>query len=439
MDADALLSLLPKDFGDHIFKYVAPPDAGHLEIAFPRDLVFVEAGAGEALLRLVVARRHAEAVKAGASMLVPLGEGRAGRVTWATELRWVRMAIARLQVGAKNAISAVGSHSLVTTAGEVSSFGTGMLGHGDSHEIEVLPRLVEALSHVVVVQVVASSYHCMVLTSEGLVWTWGPGDCGMLGHGNTDGQLVPKRVGGLTNMTDIAAGFWHSLAVREGGAVYTWGCNDNGQLGLGDHGAGTNRLVPTEVQGVNGVVNVAAGFYHSLALDRDGTVMACGNNGQGQLGLGDTVRRDTFTVVPSLSDVVDIDAGDDHTIAVTCEGEVWTWGKGPATGHGVSDDETHLVPTKVNGGGIEEATVVQVAAGTYHSMALTATGGLYSWGKGTNGQLGHGDTENLAVPRAVDGIGVVVSMSAGAGHSLVITGEGDMLEFPCERNPVFFI
>ena len=436
MDADALLSLLPKDFGDHIFKYVAPPDAGHLEIAFPRDLVFVEAGAGEAaLLRLMVGRRHVEAEKAGASMLVPLGEGRAGRVTWATELRWVRMAIARLQVGAKNAISAVGSHSLVTTAGEVSSFGTGMLGHGDSHEIEVLPRLVEALSHVVVVQVVASSYHCMVLTSEGLVWTWGPGDCGMLGHGNTDGQLVPKRVGGLTNMTDIAAGFWHSLAVREGGAVYTWGCNDNGQLGLGDHGAGTNRLVPTEVQGVNGVVNVAAGFHHSFALSRDGTAMACGMNDHGQLGLGDTDDRHTFTVMPSLRGVVDIDAGCQHSIAVTCEGEVYTCGTGRATGHG--EDAECLVATKVTGGGIEE-TVVQVAAGDYHSLALTASGEFYSWGKGSNGQLGHGDTENLAVPRAMDGIGVVVSMSAGARHSLVITGEGDMLEFPRERNPVYF-
>jgi alpha-tubulin suppressor-like RCC1 family protein len=128
--------------------------------------------------------------------------------------------------------------------------------------------------------------------------------------------------------------------------------------------------------------------------------------------------------------VVDIDAGDDHTIAVTCEGEVWTWGKGRATGHGVDDENTQwLVPTKVAGGGIDEAAVVQVAAGDNHSMALTATGGLYSGGRGSKGQLGHGDKENLAVPRVVGGIGGAVSMAGGARHSLVITTEGRVLVF----------
>ncbi len=123
------------------------------------------------------------------------------------------------------------------------------------------------------------------------------------------------------------------------------------------------------------MVAVAAGGIHSLALGRNGTVMTCGRNFAGQLGLGDTDQRDTFTVVHSLSGVVDIDAGDDHTIAVTCEGEVRTWGQGPATGHGVGDDETQwLVPTKVTGGGIDEAAVVQVAAGADHTIALTASG-----------------------------------------------------------------
>jgi alpha-tubulin suppressor-like RCC1 family protein len=184
------------------------------------------------------------------------------------------------------------------------------------------------------------------------------------------------------------------------------------------------------VDGVNGVVAVAAGGFHSLALSRDGTVMVCGDNFTGQLGLGDTDNRDTFTVVPGLRGVVDIDAGHYHTIAVTCEGEVWTWGKGPATGHGGDDNETQwLVPTKVTGGGIDEAAVVQVAAGNNHSMALAATGGLYSWGVGNRGQLGHGDKENVAVPRVVGGIGGAVGMAGGADHSLVIATEGRVLVF----------
>jgi alpha-tubulin suppressor-like RCC1 family protein len=270
----------------------------------------------------------------------------------------------------------------------------------------------------------------MVLTRGGGVFTWGSGFFGRLGHGNTDRQFVPKRVEDLTNVTDIAAGSAHSLAVGEGGVVYTWGYNERGQLGLGDHGDGTERNVPTEVPEVTKVVAVAAGSYHSFALSRDGTVMACGNNDYGQLGLGDTDDRDTFTVVAGLRDVVDIDAGFDHSIAATAEGGLYAWGEGEAIGHGGDEATQHLVPTKVTGGGIDEAVVVQVAAGNMHSMVLTASGELYAWGQGTSGQLGHGGKEDLAVPRVVGGITrAVAGMAGGHEHSLVTTAEGRMLVF----------
>jgi alpha-tubulin suppressor-like RCC1 family protein len=222
------------------------------------------------------------------------------------------------------------------------------------------------------------------------------------------------------------------MAMGEGGAVYTWGDNDDGQLGLGDHGDSTNRNVPTEVPGLNGMVAVAAGSNHSLALSKNGTVMTCGSNDDGQLGLGDTDDRDTFTVVAGLRGVVDIDAGRFHSIAVTAERGLYTWGGGQAIGHGGNGDTQYLVPTKVTGGGIGEAAVVQVAAGFGHTMALTASGELYAWGQGENGQLGHGGKEHLAVPRVVGGIGeIVVGISGGEDHSLVITAEGRVLAFGC--------
>jgi alpha-tubulin suppressor-like RCC1 family protein len=148
------------------------------------------------------------------------------------------------------------------------------------------------------------------------------------------------------------------------------------------------------------------------------------------LGLGDTDDRDTFTVVAGLRGVVDIDAGEIHSIAVTAEGGLYAWGKGRAIGHGGDEDTQRLVPTKVTGGGFGEAAVVQVAAGSMHTMALTASGELYAWGKGDHGQLGHGGKENLAVPRVVGGIGeIVVGLSGGTSHSLVTTAEGRVLAF----------
>jgi alpha-tubulin suppressor-like RCC1 family protein len=248
-------------------------------------------------------------------------------------------------------------------------------------------------------------------------------------------QNVPKRVEGLTNVTDIAAGMYHSIALRERGAVYTWGYNVQGQLGLGDHGGGTHRNVPTEVPGVNEAVAVAAGVHHSFVLSRDGTVMASGWNSSGQLGLGDTDDRDTFTVVTGLRGVVDIDAGWQHSISVTVEGGLYTWGRGRAMSHGGDGATQYLVPTKVTGGGIGEAVVVQVAAGEHHSMSLTAAGELYAWGVGDRGQPGHGGRENLAAPRVVGGIaGAVTGMSGGDNRSLVTTAEGRVLSFGSGEN-----
>jgi alpha-tubulin suppressor-like RCC1 family protein len=183
---------------------------------------------------------------------------------------------------------------------------------------------------------------------------------------------------------------------------------------------------------VNEVVAVAAGNLHSFALGRDGTAMACGYNDYGQLGLGDTDDRDTFTVVAGLRGVVDIDTGQNHTIAVTAEGGLYTWGTGRQIGHGGDDPTQRLVPTKVTGGGIEEVVVVQVAAGGYHSMAKTASGELYAWGVGIRGQLGHGGKDSLAVPRVVDGIeGGAMGMAGGRFHSLVTTAEGRGRVFGC--------
>jgi alpha-tubulin suppressor-like RCC1 family protein len=381
----------------------------------------------------VVGRRHAEAAKRAGVQLVPLGELRGERTTWAIEFLWIDVATARLRVGAaKKMISAADAHSLVTsgTAGGTWTFGTGtngQLGHGGRGN-EVVPRRVEALNRMVVVQVGAGSFHSMVLTIEGRILTWGAGGNGQLGHGNTDRQLVPKRVEGLTNVMGIAAGGQHSLAVGEDGALYTWGYNDVGQLGRRELVATT--LAPTAVPGVNDVVDVAAGDNHSLVLRRDGTMMACGENVVGQLGIGDMGDCDTFTVVLGLWGVVDIDAGSDHSMAATTEGGLYSWGYGPATGHG---GNAQLVPARVVGGGIEEAMVVQVAAGGQHSMALTASGELGSWGRGHKGQLGHGvdgvEEQSQHVPRVVGGIGEVVGMGGGSQHSLAITAGGRVLVF----------
>ena len=450
-----LHTALHRNWAFHVVKYLAPHDAGRLEQCLARDSVFVEA-AVTPLLRMVAGRMQAAAEKAGATMLVPLGEERGGRVTWAKELLWIYVAMARIQVGAKKMTSAGLNHSLMTSGNEGRTWSCGRgayVGHVhvprtySSDPVDVyVPRLIEALNRVAVVQVAAGEEHSMALAHDGSVFGWGvfKGTAEAAAPRGADASLtatrakkaaamVPKQVEDLTDVTYIACGGAHSIAVGGGGAVYTWGNNQQGQLGLGDNGWSERNLVPNTVPDVNGVIAVAAGFGHSLVLRRDGTIMASGKNNAGQLGLGDTERRNTFTDVPNLWGVVDIDGGSVHSIAVTVLGDVFTWGYGWAMGQGgrgLIFPSQYLVPTKVIGGGIEDARMVQVAVGSMHSMALTASGILYTWGKGESGQLGHGRRGDLAVPSVVGGIGgAVVGVAGGLYHSLVTTGDGRVLVF----------
>ena len=88
------------------------------------------------------------------------------------------------------------------------------------------------------------------------------------------------------------------IALMNDGTVKTWGLNGNGQLGLGDT---IDRHTPTTIPNLTDVKYVTAGIYHMMALMEDGTIKTWGLNGNGQLGLGDTVDRHTPTIVPNLT------------------------------------------------------------------------------------------------------------------------------------------
>ena len=89
--------------------------------------------------------------------------------------------------------------------------------------------------------------HSLALTANGAVWSWGPGACGKLGHGDEQDQLLPKKIEALAGQRFIAvsAGSSHSLAVTADGAVWSWGYGSQGQLGHGDL---QNQLMPKKIE-----------------------------------------------------------------------------------------------------------------------------------------------------------------------------------------------
>ena len=213
----------------------------------------------------------------------------------------------------------------------------------------------------------------------GSVWAWGDGGSGQLGNGQTGNSTFPVAVtapaawSGHT-VVSVAADANCSLAVLDDGSVWAWGSLlGNGQTG--------NSAVPVAVTAPaawsgHAVVSVAAGAYHSLVVLDDGSVWAWGLNGSGQLGNNSTAPSFVPVAVQAPTawsghSVVSVAAGDSHSLAVLEDGSVWAWGTGAfgQLGNGQTDDSTVPVPVAApaawNG-----YRVVTVAAGARHSMVL---------------------------------------------------------------------
>ena len=235
--------------------------------------------------------------------------------------------------------------------------------------------------------------------------------------------------------TRIACGSEHTLCVNAGGRLFGWGRNEKSQLGVGDT---EMRVVPTLVTGLlktKTVVQVAAGLEHSACLTADGLVFVCGSGGHGQLGGGDTEDRAAPTLVRGELQgrkVLQVAAGAGHTVCVTGDGAVFSFGSNDDGKLGVGDTENRLVPTLLRGE-LENKSVMQVASGGGHSVFVTADGLVFACGLNDEGQLGVGGTERRLVPTLVTGQlqskTAAVYVAVGWYHTLCITADGSLFSW----------
>jgi alpha-tubulin suppressor-like RCC1 family protein len=281
----------------------------------------------------------------------------------------------------------------------------------------------------------ASGLDTLALRSDGTVVAWGSNYFGQLGDGTTTDRATPVVVSGLSNVIAVAAGETFSLALRSDGSVVAWGSNKFGQLG---NGTNTDRLTPVSVSGLtNGVIAIAAGGAHALALKSGGAVVAWGSNHFGQLGDGTSTDRNTPVQVAGLpSGVTAISAGSGHSLALTSAGGVVAWGDNDACqlGDGIFDTSVppnpvcnnRNVPFPVKG---LASGVTAISAGERHSLALTSAGAVMSWGWNITGQLGDGSTVfSQNVPKQVVGLtSGVTAISAGGLHSLALKSGGSVV------------
>ena len=227
----------------------------------------------------------------------------------------------------------------------------------------------------------------------------------------------------------IDSGYNHTCVVTNEGAVQCWGSNEYGQLGDGGDGTfcndeGVDQVChpsPVQVPGLTmGVKSIAAAGNHTCALQDNGDVKCWGANHVGQLGDGTTEDRLLPVNVKNVaSGVQAIAAGENHTCALTNEGDVQCWGENRYGQLGDGTDQSRTTPTNVES---LAGAVVAVALGKYHTCALLKSGGVQCWGENRYGQLGDGMFKNTRVtPTDVVGMSSgVQAISAGAEHTCAI-------------------
>jgi len=205
--------------------------------------------------------------------------------------------------------------------------GSGQLGNGTNIN-SFVPVQVPGLTGVVAVA--AGAVHTVALKDDGSVWAWGDNYFGKLGDGTGTNSFVPVQVSGLTGVTAIAAADSHTVALKSDGSVWAWGANGFGQLGDGT--VGIARWTPVPVVGLSsGVVAIAAGYWHTMAAKSDGSAWTWGWNMMGQLGDGTTTTRTTPVRVSGLTTgVVTVAAGQYHSLALKSDSTVWAWGNNSA-------------------------------------------------------------------------------------------------------------
>ena len=232
------------------------------------------------------------------------------------------------------------SSIFLTKRGKV--FACGMM-HGT-----ILPQLTQMVIELPLkcVEIAAGRHFCLARMEGGLaVCSWGAGHFGQLALGGESPpftqrptvieKLLPHMVG--APISRIAAGHWHGMAATEAGALYTWGCNRSAQCGFKPGREPPMVCSPYGVtlEGVSPapkIIKVEAGRSHSVALDDQGRVFAFGSCTQGQCGI--YTRRRGGEAPPKQVEslmrvqIVDIAAGDSHTLALSGGGRLFAFGSG---------------------------------------------------------------------------------------------------------------
>ncbi|KAJ1408124.1 regulator of chromosome condensation 1/beta-lactamase-inhibitor protein II, partial [Ochromonadaceae sp. CCMP2298] len=317
----------------------------------------------------------------------------------------------------------------------------GKLGHGDILLHRLVPTVIDALQDVDIVKTASMSTYSVAIDSAGAVYVWGTGGSVGVAH-STKADVQPQlleALPGQARVVDVSCGLGHALFLLHTGRVYSWGNGGNGRLGLGDAHDRTEACAVIGALAGETVVAVQCGASHSIVLTGQGRVYAWGKNTQGQCGQGNGEDSSKPQLVRKLEDVVvtRLAAGWEHSLALTDEGRMYSWGCGYKDSRrgvippvlGLGHNECRMTPEPLTS--IDSVKIIDIACGWDHCLALDDKGRVLSWGSGQNGKLGLGNEDNISIPCYIPTLEdhTVVTLSAGCEHTAVITSKGQVFSW----------
>ena len=281
----------------------------------------------------------------------------------------------------------------------------------------------------------AAGLASFAVLADGRLLSWGPNANGILGTtplAEFEERAQPRA---KTNTpTPLAVRFDalnvsctsdHALALARDGSVYAWGVGSSGQLGIGPlpqvryktRSASVSPDVPYPVRipDLGEVTAISAGTRHSMALRRDGTVLAWGDNRYGQVGDGTTTNRDRPVTIAGVRNAIAIAAGGDFSAVLLADGSVVQWGS--------VYDTPKPRPTPAPVPGVRG--VRSLVAGGTHAAVITQTGGVITWGNDTHYETGRGSTG--PTPGLVKQLTDVRFLAAAKSQTIAVLGSGRVM------------
>jgi alpha-tubulin suppressor-like RCC1 family protein/serine/threonine protein kinase len=229
-------------------------------------------------------------------------------------------------------------------------------------------------------------------------------------------RLPPRRA---VRVSTLGVGFEHSCALSPGGAVRCWGWNSFGQCGAPSFAP---RAGATVVPGLTDAVEVAVGYAHACARLSNGTARCWGLNSSGQLGDGSATNRAAPSTVLGLTGVAQLALGEGHACALLVDQTVHCWGANGSGQLGDRSNQDRRYPVAVT----NLTGVVEVAAGSEHTCARRADGTVWCWGASSFGEVGDGWTRHHYEPARVAGLTRAVALGLGPYRSCAVRDDGTL-------------